>query len=468
MLIPVQLAHLIVHLGGMIVSRPSEVQVTLGFQLLLKTKIAWSVSHPARNRSSLSSSSAAVPSSSSSPIKTSDLLIFLTSDRDCSPLILLIPPERAAHKLRPIAPSPSQKKIAGAAPIPLKLANKEILIAPSLSQIRPISLTDSPNPSLVLTPSPSPVVVLSVARISTPSPAPLSRPESPLPLSPGESTQSPLFDSVVLVDSRKMSAEFTIAPTSDLAIKVEKKPKHSLGWNLYFRGQIEETIYKARFESKPLVKSRRLILDEFLKFPFGKWLQEHGLGEFAALEEIVYPRLVRLFYSNWNGHGVTYVKGKEIEISPSMFEKVYHIPYDANMYIDFTATKQEIFNTLGRNPKTGGGAHKLSSWSLKTMDMRLLHYVCVYHLFSRSDSYTDITIADAYLLYAHEKGEEYNFAHHMLNHMCKCQRRKNGALPYYDGVDFTGEEQIRYKEADTIDIDVMSRLGYVYDNVERQ
>ncbi|KAL5993826.1 hypothetical protein ACLOJK_038183 [Asimina triloba] len=136
--------------------------------------------------------------------------------------------------------------------------------------------------------------------------------------------------------------------------KVEKKAEHSLGSNLYFRGQIEETAYKARFESKPLVKSRRLILNDFLEFPFGKWVQEHGLGEFTAVEEIVYPRLVRLFYSNWNGHGVTYVKGKEIEIGPSMFEKVYHIPYDANMYTDFTATKQEIFNTLGRNPKIRG------------------------------------------------------------------------------------------------------------------
>ncbi|KAL5973391.1 hypothetical protein ACLOJK_030041 [Asimina triloba] len=259
--------------------------------------------------------------------------------------------------------------------------------------------------------------------------------------------------------------------------KVEKKAKHSLESNLYFRGQIEEATNKAKFESKPLVKSRRLILDDFLEFPFGKWVQEHGLGEFAAVEEIVYPRLVRLFYSNWNGHGVTYVKDKEIEIGPSMFEKVYHIPYDANMYTDFTATKQEIFNTLGRNPNTGGGAHRLSSRSLRTMDMRLLHYVCVYHLFPRSGSYTDVTIADAYLLHAHEKGEEYNFAYHMLNHMSKCRRRKNCALPYgmaitkilqYHGVDFTGEEQIKYKEADTIDINVMSRLGYVYDNVERQ
>ncbi|KAL5980821.1 hypothetical protein ACLOJK_028739 [Asimina triloba] len=242
--------------------------------------------------------------------------------------------------------------------------------------------------------------------------------------------------------------------------KVEKKAKHSLGSNLYFCGQIEEVTYKARFESKPLVKSRRLILDDFLEFPFDKWLQEHGLGEFAAVEEIIYSRL-----------------GKEIEIGPSMFEKVYHIPYYANMYIDFTATKQEIFQTLGRNPKTRGGAHRLSSQSLRTMDMRFLHYVCVYHLFPRSGSYTDVTITDAYLLHAHEKGEEYNFAYHMLGHMCKCRRRKNCALPYgmtitkilqYHGVDFTREEQIKYKEADTIDINVMSKLGYVYDNVERQ
>ncbi|KAB2627375.1 hypothetical protein D8674_020993 [Pyrus ussuriensis x Pyrus communis] len=91
--------------------------------------------------------------------------------------------------------------------------------------------------------------------------------------------------------------------------------------------------YTNDFSNRVIVPCKIAQYPFFRKFKFGfkKWFDNQLLRNFVQTEEVVYPRLVRMFFANlqMNVEGTTLtsrVNGVNITVNPSVLAMIYSIP----------------------------------------------------------------------------------------------------------------------------------------------